>query len=198
MRQVIIAPSILAADYGKLEQQVQAAAQGGAEYLHIDVMDGSFVPNITFGQEMVAAMRRITDLVLDVHLMTDRPERFVESFVSSGADSLTFHLEATVHAHRTLQAVKDAGLKPGISIVPSTPVEALSEVLPFVDLVLIMSVNPGFSGQKMILPCLEKLSRLKKIREERSYNYLLSVDGAKRRGRGKLPDMGMAGGITPR
>src|SRR5690606_5298860 len=145
---VKISPSILSADFARLADGVAEAEAAGADWIHVDVMDGHFVPNITIGVPVVAALRRVTKLPLDVHLMIERPERYVDAFVGAGADWLTVHQEASVHLHRTVEQIRQAGAKPGVSINPGTPAGAISEILPYVDLVLVMSVNPGFGGQK--------------------------------------------------
>ena len=145
--------------------------------MHIDVMDGSFVPNITIGQPVVASLRRHSALPFDVHLMVMHPETQIESFIEAGADIITFHYEASVHHHRLVQQIHDAGKKAGISIVPSTPVSVLKELLPSVDVVLVMTVNPGFGGQLLIPECLKKVSELDEIRRKEGYKYLISVDG---------------------
>ena len=147
-RKTYLAPSILSADFAKIEDAISLIENAGGDFVHMDVMDGVFVPNLTFGDKMVMDVRRLTKLPLDVHLMVANPESHIPRFLDAGADYLTFHFEATVHVHRALQSIKDAGKKAGISIVPSTPVNFLSEILDMVDLVLIMSVNPGFGGQK--------------------------------------------------
>jgi ribulose-phosphate 3-epimerase len=143
----------------------------------MDVMDGRFVPQITFGTKLVADVRKRTNLPLDIHLMTVEPERLVEGFVHAGADILTFHIEACVHAHRTIQLIRELGAKPGISIVPSTPVSAISEILPFVGLVLVMTVNPGYGGQEMLPFCLRKVMELRKHRDKERLDFLISIDG---------------------
>ena len=149
----------------------------GAEWTHLDVMDGNFVSELSFGAKMVRDLRPLSPTVFDAHLMISRPENFIEDFALAGADYITFHFEATVHVHRILSAIKELGKNAGISIVPSTPVAAIEEILPFADLVLIMTVNPGYGGQKLIPQCLEKVRTLARLREEKSYNYLISVDG---------------------
>ncbi|HUG39085.1 MAG TPA: ribulose-phosphate 3-epimerase [Longimicrobiales bacterium] len=170
---VKIAPSILSADFARLAEGVAEAQAGGADWIHVDVMDGHFVPNITIGVPVVAALRKATELPLDVHLMIDAPERFVDAFVDAGADLLTVHAEASVHLHRTLQAIRHHGIRAGVSINPATPVAAVEEVLPFVDLVLVMSVNPGFGGQSFIPTSTGKIRR---IRERLDRAGLDSVD----------------------
>ena len=177
MKKPILAPSLLAADFTKLGEAIQKIEEVENAFVHIDVMDGSFVPQISFGQPIVQAIRPLTKRIFDVHLMIDNPQAHFKSFVDSGADYLTFHYENTIHHHRLIQEIRDLGAKPGISIVPSTPVSVLEEILPLVDLVLVMSVNPGFGGQKLIPSCLNKVKNLKKTRQKSSYSYIISIDG---------------------
>jgi ribulose-phosphate 3-epimerase len=158
---VKIAPSILSADFARLADSVAAAEEAGADWIHVDVMDGRFVPNITIGPPVVAALRRVTDLPLDVHLMIDAPERYVEAFADAGADILTVHQEATLHLHRTVQAIKHRGMRAGVSINPATPAAVLEEILPDLDMVLVMSVNPGFGGQSFIPGSTAKIGRVR-------------------------------------
>lgn len=173
----LLAPSLLSADFSNLEASIRTIELKGGDFIHIDVMDGHFVPNLTIGPPVVKALRAKTTLPFDVHLMVTNPEALIDAFIDAGADWITFHAEAAVHAHRLVSVIHDAGKKAGISIVPSTPVSSILEILPFVDLVLIMTVNPGFGGQEMILSCLEKVRELKKIKHERDFSYIVSVDG---------------------
>ncbi len=158
---VKIAPSILSADFARLGEQVRAAEAGGADLIHIDVMDGHFVPNITVGPLVVKAIRPYTRLPLDVHLMIQHPEQFIQSFADAGADWLTVHVEVTAHLHRLIHQIRDLGVRVGVALNPATPIECLSEVLPDLDLVLAMTVNPGFGGQQFIRNGLSKIARLR-------------------------------------
>ena len=172
-----LAPSILSADFARLAEQVQAASEGGASLLHVDVMDGHFVPNITIVPPVVKSLRKVTNLPLDCHLMIENPDQFIPSFADSGADWISVHQEECVHLNRTLDLIKSQGCRAGVVINPATPVATLSEVLDIVDFVLVMSVNPGFGGQKFIPASLHKIARLAALRAERNLNFRIEVDG---------------------
>ncbi len=172
-----IAPSILSADFARLGEEVRAITAAGADAVHVDVMDGQFVPNLTIGAGVVAALKPHTSLPLDVHLMIETPEAMIADFAKAGADILTVHLEACVHAHRTLHAIRAAGMKAGISLVPSTPPESLEYLMDSVDLILVMSVNPGFGGQAFIPSQLEKIRRLRTMIDASKREIVLEVDG---------------------
>ncbi len=158
-----IAPSILSADFGRLTEQIQAAEAAGADWIHVDVMDGHFVPNITIGPVVTKYARQATELPLDVHLMTEQPDRYLEAFVDAGADVLTVHQEACRHLHRTVQRIRELGAKAGVAVNPATPVELLGEILPYVDLVLVMTVNPGFGAQEFLSTCVPKIARAREM-----------------------------------
>lgn len=177
MKGTLLAPSLLSADFSDLKSAVKKIEDDGGSVVHIDVMDGQFVPQITYGQPVIKSIRKLTKLPFDVHLMVEKPELMVDSFAESGADWITFHYESTVHIDRLINHIHDLGKKCGISIVPSTPVAAISEILHLVDLVLVMSVNPGFGGQSFIPYSLKKIEELKKIREEKNLGFKISVDG---------------------
>jgi len=172
-----LAPSILSADFARLAEQVQAASEGGASLLHVDVMDGHFVPNITIGTPVVRSLRKVTNLPLDCHLMIENPDQFIPSFADSGADWISVHQEECVHLNRTLDLIKSHGCRAGVVINPATPVATLTEVLDIVDFVLVMSVNPGFGGQKFIPASLHKIARLAALRAERNLGFRIEVDG---------------------
>ena len=172
-----LAPSILSADFARLAEQVQAANQGGASLLHVDVMDGHFVPNITIGPPVVKSLRKVTELPLDCHLMIENPDQFIPAFADSGADWISVHQEVCVHLNRTLDLIKSQGCRAGVVINPATPVATLREVLDIVDFVLVMSVNPGFGGQKFIPASLNKIARLAELRAERNLSFRIEVDG---------------------
>jgi len=177
---VKLAPSILSADFTRLGAQVQEAIAAGADWLHVDVMDGHFVPNITIGPLIVEALRPLAqeaNVPLDVHLMIEAPERYLAAFAQAGADILTVQVEACVHLHRTVQAIRELGVKPGVAVNPATPLAAVEEILPFVDLVLIMSVNPGFGGQKYIPTSTAKIARMRRMLDEAGLQAELEVDG---------------------
>ena len=177
LRLPALAPSLLSADFSSLENAIKQIEENGGSVVHIDVMDGQFVPEITYGQPVVRSIRKLTKLPFDVHLMVENPEKQIDSFVDAGADWITFHYEATNHAHRLIQMIHERGKLAGVSICPGTPINILSEILKCADIILVMTVNPGWGGQKIIQSCVEKIAELKKIREEKGYNYLISVDG---------------------
>ena len=172
-----LAPSILSADFARLADEVTLAVEGGATVLHVDVMDGHFVPNITIGPPVVASLRKVTELPLDVHLMIENPDQYVPAFAEAGADWISVHQEATRHLNRSLDLVRQHGCKPGVVINPATPVQTLGEVLDMVDHVLVMSVNPGFGGQKFIPGSVEKIRKLASMRNAKGVNFRIEVDG---------------------
>ncbi len=174
---VKIAPSILSADFLKLGEEIKAAEAAGADMLHIDIMDGHFVPNITIGSSIVKSIRKITPLPLDVHLMIEEPEKYLRDFIKAGADYLTVHYEASVHLHRTIQRIKESGIKAGVSLNPATPIWSLEHILPDADIALLMSVNPGFGGQDFIPQIIDKIKTLKNLLREKGFPTLIEVDG---------------------
>ena len=173
----LIAPSILSADGGRLAEEIAAVEKAGADWIHVDVMDGHFVPNITMGPAIIKALRKTTKLPFDVHLMIQNPDDYIEAFSNAGADYITVHVEAATHLHRTLEQIKKAGKKAGVSLNPSTPLSSVEEILPDLDLLLIMSVNPGFGGQKFIQSSLAKIRRAAQMLAGLPQKPLLEVDG---------------------
>lgn len=172
-----IAPSILSADFSNLSQQIRYAEIGGADWIHCDVMDGHFVPNLTFGPLIVKAVNSVTNLPLDVHLMVDNPDEFADDFVQYGADRITVHQEAVKNLHRSVQIIKDLGIKAGVSVNPATPLSTVKEIISDIDLLLIMSVNPGFGGQTFIRSTLRKIKEAVNLRREYGLDFLIEVDG---------------------
>jgi ribulose-phosphate 3-epimerase len=172
-----IAPSILSADFTRLGEEIASVKKGGAKILHVDVMDGHFVPNITIGLPVVKSIRKATDMTIDTHLMIDEPGRYAVEFVKAGANMVSVHVEADVHIQRTLTAISEAGAKAGAVVNPATPIESLTEVLPYADYVLMMSVNPGFGGQKFIPTMLDKLRRLRDMIDGRGLSVWIEIDG---------------------
>jgi ribulose-phosphate 3-epimerase len=177
IRNVKLAPSILTADFGHLADQIRAAEEGGADYIHLDVMDGVFAPNISFGPAIVHTVRQVTRLPLDVHLMIQEPDRYLAEFADAGANILTVHVEACVHLHRTVQRIAELGCRAGVALNPATAVEAVREIMPFVDMALVMSVNPGFGSQRFIETSTSKLRRIRRLQEELNPTCDLEVDG---------------------
>jgi ribulose-phosphate 3-epimerase len=172
-----IAPSILSADLGRLREQVEAAQAGGADWLHVDVMDGHFVPNLTFGTPLIRALRRVSDLPIDVHLMVERPEHYIEEYADLGVSVFTFHPEATVHVQRHLARVRELGMRAGLALNPGTPIAHLEEVVDDLGLVLVMSVNPGFGGQHYLPAATDKIARVRRLLDARNSAAALEVDG---------------------
>lgn len=176
-RTIDIAPSILSADFSRLGEEIEAVTRGGATILHVDVMDGHFVPNLTIGLPVVKSLARATELPIDAHLMISEPGRYAQQFVEAGASMVSVHLEADAHLHRTLAAIRAAGAQAGVVLNPATPIESLSEALPFADYVLVMSVNPGFGGQKFIETATDKVRRLRRMIDERQLAVRIEIDG---------------------
>ncbi len=174
---MILSPSLLSADFANLERDIKELEASGVKYLHIDVMDGAFVPNITIGIPVVKAIRKVTNLVLDVHLMIEMPERYIKDFADAGSDIITIHQESTPHLQRALSLIHECGKKAGIALNPSTPISTIEDVLPDLDLVLIMSVNPGFGGQKFILHSLKKIEALNQMIRKSGNSITIAVDG---------------------
>lgn len=173
----MLAPSLLSADFANLENAIKQIENQNGSVVHIDVMDGQFVPEITYGQPVVRSIRKLTKLPFDVHLMVENPEKQIDSFAEAGADWITFHLEATNHAHRLIQIIHEKGLKAGVAVCPGTPISALSEIIKTADIILVMTVNPGWGGQKIIPSCVAKVAQLAEIRQKQGLNFLISVDG---------------------
>jgi ribulose-phosphate 3-epimerase len=172
-----IAPSILSADFAHLADEIRKAEKGGADLLHVDVMDGHFVPNITLGPPVLSSIRKITDLPLDAHLMIEQPARYIDEFVQAGANWISVHVEADVHLNRTIRSIQDQGVQAGVAVNPGTPLSLLEEILPEADFILVMSVNPGFGGQKFISSTLQKIRKLREIIASNGYRARIEVDG---------------------
>ncbi len=173
----LLAPSILSADLSNLTQQIRLVEIAGADWIHCDIMDGHFVPNLTFGPIIVGAARRVTKLPLDVHLMIENPDKYLEDFVKAGANYITVHQEAVIHLNRTVSRIKELGIKAGVAINPSTPVDTLKDIAEYLDLILIMSVNPGFGGQSFIKNSIRKVKEAVQLRKSFSANFLIEIDG---------------------
>lgn len=178
MQKLLISPSILSADFSNLKKQIQLVEKGGADWIHLDVMDGQFVPNITFGPSIVKTIKSLTKLPLDTHLMIEKPERYIEEFVKAGSDIITVHVETCPHLYRTIEMIKAYGIKAGVTLNPSTSATSLMEIFPFVDLILVMTVNPGFGGQKFIRSMVGKIQTISRLRDNLNQKILIEVDGA--------------------
>ena len=172
-----LSPSLLSADFGNLADGLRLIEEKGSSFVHVDVMDGNFVPQVSYGQPVISSIRKYSTMPFDVHLMIEKPENSIMSYIDAGADWVTFHIESTNHADRCVQMIHEAGKKAGVAICPATPVSAIEELLPFVDLVLVMTVNPGWGGQKLIPYTIEKVKKLADIQKEMDFKYLISVDG---------------------
>lgn len=172
-----IAPSILSADFSRLGEEIKAVEKAGADLIHVDVMDGHYVPNITIGPGVVSSLRKMTSLPFDVHLMIEDPDRYIDAFVEAGSNIITVHAEAVIHLHRTVQTIKEKGVKAGVSLNPSTPLACVEEILPDIDLLLIMTVNPGFGGQKFISGMLPKIRKARELTQTRGLKMAIEVDG---------------------
>ena len=186
MKRIIqIAPSVLSADFRNREKQIDLVEKGGGDLIHLDIMDGHFVPNITFGPMVVKAINSVTNLKLDTHLMIEKPERYIKDFIEAGSDIVTVHVETCSHLHRTIQMIKSYGAKAGVTLNPSTPTSSLGQILKFVDLILIMTVNPGFGGQKFIPEMIEKIETVSRMRDNINPKILIEVDGGVNEGNAK-------------
>ncbi len=177
MKKISISASILSADFSNLKEQIRLVEKGGADLIHLDVMDGHFVPNITFGPQIARTIKSITKLKLDTHLMIEKPERYIEDFARAGSEFITVHVETCPHLHRTIQQIKGHGIKAGVTLNPSTSVTSLMEIFPFVDMILVMTVNPGFGGQRFIKQMIEKIQTISRLRDNINSDILIEVDG---------------------